>query len=227
MFQSHFLPPRHLFWMSDLNKAQVRRTKSERNRWRKFMWQSLIFQFFGARAGGVRPNDQKSRDFVPLKGLEILCSTFTDIFCHKNENASTDFPHNFSLPKNIFHFLPGISPASYFTPGNPYHLGSHLSSQTSPQANQQVFFWKHSMIRCLCLHFSSKPHRIPHHSSLCIPQLLRLLVRASFIGKLRNVKTWMIAGNRLRSCTNVEEKFYSKKCEIAGRLLLSNLRTNP
>lgn len=35
----------------------------------------------------------------------------------------------------------GISSASYFNPGNPYHLGSHLSSQTSPQAGQQVFFW--------------------------------------------------------------------------------------
>jgi hypothetical protein len=41
---------------------------------------------------------------------------------------------------NLLIFLPGISPASYFTPGNPYHLGSHLSSQTSPQASQQVFF---------------------------------------------------------------------------------------
>jgi hypothetical protein len=38
-------------------------------------------------------------------------------------------------------FLIGITQASYFTPGNPYHsLGSHLSSQTSPQSTQQVFF---------------------------------------------------------------------------------------
>lgn len=109
-------------------------------------------------------------------------------FVTKRKMPRLIFRTIFHLLKIFFRFLPGISPASYFTPGNPYHLGSHLSSQTSPQANQQVFFWKHSMIRCLCLHFSSKPHRIPHHSSLCIPQLLRLLERASYIVKLRNVK---------------------------------------
>ncbi|XP_070490935.1 uncharacterized protein Sox21b isoform X2 [Chironomus tepperi] len=37
--------------------------------------------------------------------------------------------------------------ASYFTPGNPYHLGSHLSSQTSPQATQQMDVSKFTLDR--------------------------------------------------------------------------------
>ncbi|KAG5672270.1 hypothetical protein PVAND_002410 [Polypedilum vanderplanki] len=41
----------------------------------------------------------------------------------------------------------GITPASYFTPGNPYHLGSHLSSQTSPQATQQMDVSKFTLDR--------------------------------------------------------------------------------
>ncbi|CRL06352.1 CLUMA_CG018967, isoform A [Clunio marinus] len=42
----------------------------------------------------------------------------------------------------------GIAPASYFSTGNPYHgLGSHLSSQTSPQATQQMDVSKFALDR--------------------------------------------------------------------------------
>ncbi len=67
--------------------------------------------------------------WAPLDKDLLVFANFKLIVLFQESHLTTKKSDNFT----------GISPASYFaTPGNPYHLSSHLSSQTSPQATQQV-----------------------------------------------------------------------------------------